>query len=123
MLLVSNESSWIIQKAFSLNILRSIFHSANRESRILGGRNAFPGEVPYQASLRYWGSTFHFAGGVLVNTRYVVTGAYNLRGRAANSINIVLGIVSLDTGVINRQSDYIVIHDQFAIEGNIIKNE
>ncbi|XP_070493862.1 chymotrypsin-1-like [Chironomus tepperi] len=95
----------------------------NRDSRILGGRNAFLGEVPYQASLRYWGSTFHFAGGVLINTRYVVTGAYNLRLRAANSINIVLGIVSLDTGVVNRQSDYIVIHDQFAIEGNIIKND
>ncbi|CAH1726959.1 unnamed protein product [Chironomus riparius] len=95
----------------------------NRESRILGGRNAFLGEVPYQASLRYWGSTFHFAGGVLINTRYVVTGAFNLRGRAYNSINIVLGITSLDTGVVNRQSDYIVIHDQFAIEGNIVKND
>jgi len=106
-----------------VNTLRSFCVSADRESRILGGRTAFLGEVPYQASLRYWGSTFHFAGGVLVNTRYVVTEAYNLRGRAHNSINIVLGIVSLDTGVVNRQSDYIVIHDQFAIEGNMIRNK
>ena len=59
----------------------------------------------------------------MINTRYIVTGAYNLRGRAANSINIVLGITSLDTGIVNRQSDYIVIHDQFAIEGNTIRNE
>lgn len=44
-----------------------------RTRRIVGGRNAGVGEVPYQVSLRAFGSTFHFCGGALISNRWVVT--------------------------------------------------
>jgi secreted trypsin-like serine protease len=45
----------------------------DRTARIVGGRNAGLGEVPYQVSLRAFGSTFHFCGGALISNRWVVT--------------------------------------------------
>ncbi|CAG9812256.1 unnamed protein product [Chironomus riparius] len=83
------------------------------ESKILGGRNAALGEIPYQASLQYWGTTFHFASGVLLNSRWVVTTAQGVFGRAGNSVNIILGIVRRDVTFTNRQSMEIRIHPMF----------
>jgi secreted trypsin-like serine protease len=90
-----------------------VLHLAEAESRILGGRNAALGEIPYQASLMYWGTTFHFASGVLLNSRWVVTTAKGLFGRPGNSINIVLGVIRRDVTFTNRQSNEIRIHPAF----------
>lgn len=45
----------------------------NRTGRIVGGRHAILGEVPFQISLRSWGTAFHFCGGALISNRWVVT--------------------------------------------------
>jgi secreted trypsin-like serine protease len=86
---------------------------ANTSSRIVGGSKVFLGELPYQASLQFWGTTFHFAGGSLINSRWVVTTAHGLIGIAENSVNIVLGIVRLDATITNRRSSEIRIHPFF----------
>ncbi|KAL7015784.1 hypothetical protein ACKWTF_016675 [Chironomus riparius] len=83
------------------------------ESKILGGRNAALGEIPYQASLLYWGTDFHFASGVLLNSRWVLTTAKGLFGRAGNSVNIALGIIRRDVPFTHRQSMEIRIHPMF----------
>ena len=71
------------------------------------------GQIPSQASLRNWGTTFHFAGGFLINNRWVITAAEYMVGRAGNSINIALGINLLSGSFTARQSDRIVIHGQY----------
>lgn len=71
------------------------------------------GQVPFQASLRGWGTTFHFGGGVLISNRWVLTTAHNVVGRARDSIQIALGIVNLSATFTSRRSDTITIHPQF----------
>jgi len=93
-----------------LNFLIFSIKIANESSRILGGQNVAHGEIPYQASLQYWNTTFHFAGGVLLNTRWVLSTAKGVIGRAGNSINVVLGTNRLDIPFVNRPSDTIRIH-------------
>jgi secreted trypsin-like serine protease len=73
------------------------------------------GTIPYQAALQYWGTTFFFAGGVLLNSRWVVTTAHGLFGRGATSINIALGIHRLDVAFTHRQSMEIRIHPLFDV--------
>ncbi|XP_070492355.1 chymotrypsin-2-like [Chironomus tepperi] len=82
----------------------------NSSSRIIGGRIAVPGELPNQASLQFWGTTFHFAGGSLINARWVVTTAHGVFGLAGNSVNIILGITNLNSPFVNRRSSEIRIH-------------
>jgi len=85
---------------------------AHSSSRILGGRNVFLGELPYQVSLRYWGTTDHFAGGVVLNSRWVLTTAHGVLIHPGNGIDIILGIIRVDTGESLRSSE-IRVHPLF----------
>lgn len=89
--------------------------ATNSTSRILGGTNVNLGAIPYQAALQYWGTTFFFAGGSLLNSRWVLTTAHGLFGRATNSINIALGIHRLDVAFTTRQSMEIRTHPLFNV--------
>lgn len=82
-------------------------------SRIVGGNLASSGQVPFQVSLRAHGTSFHFAGGVLINNRWLLTVAHKVAGRANNSISIILGIIFLTDGGTSRRSDTIVLHPNF----------
>ncbi|CAG2055933.1 unnamed protein product [Timema podura] len=48
------------------------------ESRVVGGRNAAPGEFPYIVSLRRILTNAHFCGGSIIKTTWVVTAAHCL---------------------------------------------
>ncbi|KAG5671586.1 hypothetical protein PVAND_001779 [Polypedilum vanderplanki] len=104
----------MLQLFFSLVILSAVALAQNdRAGRIVGGRNAQLGEVPYQVSLRNWGTTFHFCGGALISNRWIVTAATCVNGRTRNSINVVAGIVLLSANGISRRSWDIIIHPSF----------
>jgi secreted trypsin-like serine protease len=45
----------------------------NRQGRIVNGQSVGLGQIPYQISLRDWPSGFHFCGGALISSRWVVT--------------------------------------------------
>lgn len=94
-------------------IIPLILVTAARDTRIIGGNPASPGQVPFQVSLRAHGTTFHFAGGVLISNRWLLTVAHKIVGRANNSISIILGITSLTESGTSRRSDTIVIHPSF----------
>lgn len=89
------------------------FNLADRSPRIVGGRNAGQGEIPFQVSLRSWGTQFHFCGGTLVNNRWILTAASCVHGRPQNSLNIIAGITSLRDHGTSRRSRTIVIHPSF----------
>ncbi|KAG5666420.1 hypothetical protein PVAND_014449 [Polypedilum vanderplanki] len=96
-----------------------IYVTAIRSGRIVGGNNVIPGELPFQVSLRFWGSGFHFAGGALLNERWVLTAGNYLVGRENNSISIVVGTTSLTANVVNHRSDRIIVHENFNRDQNL----
>lgn len=86
---------------------------ANRDERIVGGTPAASGQIPFQVSLRAHGTDFHFAGGVLISNRWLLTVAHKVAGRANNSISIILGTILLTDSGTSRRSDTIVLHPNF----------
>ena len=49
-----------------------------RQSRLVGGQNAFPAQFPFQVSVRKYGS--HICGGAIISANYVVTAAHCVLG-------------------------------------------
>jgi elastase-2 len=90
-------------------------------ARIVGGSNALPGQIPHQVSLRFFGSNFHFAGGSLINPRWVVTVGNYLVGRAQNSIEIFAGTTQLNAIVTRHRSSRLIIHADFDRTENLNK--
>ncbi|KAG5670595.1 hypothetical protein PVAND_000846 [Polypedilum vanderplanki] len=100
----------ILSAVFAINAF------PDRLGRIVNGDQAVVGQVPFQVSLRAWGTTFHFAGGALISNRWVLTVAHKVSGRANNSINLVFGINLLTQSGTSRRSDQIHIHPDFNFE-------
>ncbi|KAG5671587.1 hypothetical protein PVAND_001780 [Polypedilum vanderplanki] len=101
-------------KLFLLSILFIIvFSQTHREGRIIRGTSVGLGQIPYQVSLRNWGSDFHFCGGALISNRWVVTAAVCVYGRERNSLDIMAGIASLRARGQSYRSFNIVIHPGF----------
>nr|CAD7443303.1 unnamed protein product [Timema bartmani] len=68
------------------------------ESRVVGGRNAAPGEFPYIVSLRRILTNAHFCGGSIIKTTWVVTAAHCLETMPVDGFTIVAGAISVDEG-------------------------
>ncbi|KAG5666155.1 hypothetical protein PVAND_017657 [Polypedilum vanderplanki] len=100
----------ILSAVFAINAF------PDRLGRIVNGDLAVVGQVPFQVSLRAWGTTFHFAGGALISNRWVLTVAHKVSGRAGNSINLVVGARLLTSGGTTVRSDQIRIHPDFNFE-------
>ncbi|XP_043285582.1 uncharacterized protein [Venturia canescens] len=47
--------------------------NAKRPQKVIGGTPAYPGEIPYQVSIRYQGN--HVCGGAIISNRHVLTSA------------------------------------------------
>ncbi|KOC62432.1 Chymotrypsin-2 [Habropoda laboriosa] len=66
---------------------------------IVRGSTAFPGQFPYQVSLRLYGQ--HFCGGILITKKHVVTAAHCIHGTVSfpfTGFTVVTGSVSLASG-------------------------
>lgn len=82
------------------------------EERIIGGSDVPLGLAPYMASLRSLRDV-HFCGGTIVTNRCILTSAQCVNGRAANSINVVVGTVSRVTPGATYVSSAIYKHPRF----------
>ncbi|XP_055622121.1 chymotrypsin-1-like [Toxorhynchites rutilus septentrionalis] len=80
-----------------LFLLGAAFASAlpgGLNQRIVGGKYAFKGQFPYQASLR-WANDDLFCGAVIINEKWVLTAASCVPGPLIPSIRVVVGALQL----------------------------
>ncbi|XP_072747507.1 chymotrypsin-2-like [Anoplolepis gracilipes] len=63
--------------------------------KIVGGRNAKPGEIAYQVSLQTIKTGHHFCGGVVLNQKYVLTAAHCVFGKNVKLISATVGTIDL----------------------------
>lgn len=71
------------------------------------------GQIPSIVSLRAFGTTAHFAGGVLISNIWVLSSAAYLDGRAGNSLTVVMGIINLGATTPSVRSTSITLHPNY----------
>ena len=71
------------------------FESNDDSVRIVGGNEANPNSIPWQAALVRRGGTTPFCGGTIICPRYVMTAAH-CTGRGASRIQVIAGEHDLD---------------------------
>merc|ERR1711976_2930 len=86
--------SLAVASAWESDCGNSKYPDAAVEGKIVGGRDARFGELPWQVSLRRGTSgapNRHFCGGVILNTNYILTAAHCVDGQGASGIRVVVG--------------------------------
>ncbi|XP_043262965.1 trypsin-like [Colletes gigas] len=100
----------------SLFALLAVSDAANTFTfipRIIDGESVKLGEIPYQVSIQTNGSQYHFCGGSLLNTQYVLTAAHCVID-LAYPIQVVAGIVNLDSRLSSvRPVETIILHENY----------
>ncbi|XP_067836032.1 chymotrypsin-like elastase family member 2A [Heptranchias perlo] len=89
-------------------------------SRVVGGRDALPGAWPWQVSIQfhYRGTNWHICGGIIIDTRWVLTAAHCFLNQKtiAQLWAVVIGLhqktqFSAHTRIVKVKR--IIVHDQF----------
>ncbi|CAL4093506.1 unnamed protein product, partial [Meganyctiphanes norvegica] len=88
------------------------FHAAAPGLRVVGGRNARQGEVPWQAALMLKGTNTVFCGGTIVGTRVVVTAAHCFDKRREFEV----GLDGLNSDSLRQRFDplRVLIHEEYS---------
>ncbi|XP_051167248.1 chymotrypsin-2-like [Leptopilina boulardi] len=81
--------------------------------RIINGRNALPGELPYQVSLQVIKNNIHICGGSIFNENYVLTAAHCVESRLPFELKIVAGTLNLNQPKATYFVDEIIIHNEY----------
>ncbi|XP_076627633.1 trypsin-like [Colletes latitarsis] len=104
----------------SLFALLAVSDAANTFTfipRIIDGESVKLGEIPYQVSIQTNGSQYHFCGGSLLNTQYILTAAHcacDTVNSLTYPIRVVAGIVNLDSRRSSvRPVETIIIHENY----------
>lgn len=76
--------------------------SFSREGRIIGGKDAEPGQFPHQASVRYISINRHFCGASILNSYWLLTAAHCTKGDSPTDLIVVVSSHLLTGGVSHR---------------------
>ncbi|XP_076646272.1 chymotrypsin-1-like [Halictus rubicundus] len=81
---------------FMLFLFALALATADEADRIVGGRDAAPGQFPYMASLRVNGR--HNCGGAILDATHILTAAHCVKGKSTNGFTVVTGTNSRTQG-------------------------
>ncbi|KAG5336779.1 DERP3 protein, partial [Acromyrmex charruanus] len=103
----------IIQLLFLIPLI-AIDYGASKKlvTRIVGGKRASQGEIPYQVSLQNE-NDMHFCGGVIINKYYVLTAAHCVPNADTSSISVVVGTTDLQKPHSRHLVQSICIHEEY----------
>ncbi|XP_018367822.1 PREDICTED: chymotrypsin-2-like, partial [Trachymyrmex cornetzi] len=79
---------------------------------IVGGRRAYPGEIPYQVSLQI-GNNFHLCGGVIIDKYYVLTAAHCVFDAYPSEFLVIAGTTDLRKPHSRHLVQSIFVHEGF----------
>ncbi|XP_069687385.1 trypsin-1-like [Periplaneta americana] len=94
-------------------------------SRIIGGRDAYPGEVPFQVSIQrkyYFGNgSFHWCGGTIIDSEHIITAAHCLSGIPVEELIVFAGVLnktwqSSESTKVVRNVTQVFLHEDFVYE-------
>ncbi|KAG5314502.1 EURM3 protein, partial [Acromyrmex insinuator] len=104
----------MIQLLFLIPLI-AIDYGASKKlvTRIVGGKRASQGEIPYQVSLQNE-NDMHFCGGVIINKYYVLTAAHCVpNAEYTSSISVVAGTTDLQKPHSRHLVQSIFIHEEY----------
>ncbi|XP_011706676.1 PREDICTED: trypsin-1-like [Wasmannia auropunctata] len=94
-------------------------------SRIVNGKDAKEGEIPYQVSIQRKNSNFHFCGGSILNDKYVITAAHCVEHEYLKNIKVVAATINLNQN--NSKSEHnvikIIVHEGYHASQTSIVND
>ncbi|CAF4882573.1 unnamed protein product [Pieris macdunnoughi] len=90
------------------------------EGRVVGGKDAPDGALPYQVSLqRSDQDNFAFCGGAIIADRWILTAAHCLQGVSAKDLRVLAGTNSKRSGGIRYKVDKIINHEKYTARPNV----
>ncbi|CAF4882634.1 unnamed protein product [Pieris macdunnoughi] len=90
------------------------------EGRVVGGKDAPDGALPYQVSLqRSDHNNFAFCGGAIIADRWILTAAHCLQSVSAKDLSVLAGTNSKSSGGIRYKVDKIINHEKYTNRPNV----
>lgn len=87
------------------------------DEKIVGGDEVDPNSIPFQVSLQYPTFNFHFCGGSVYNSRYIITAAHCCNGQDPSDLRVNAGEHSLRSDDGTEQERNVVsikMHEDFS---------
>lgn len=85
------------------------------ENRVMGGQYAFPGQFPYQVSIRNR-TNDEYATGAIISNRWILTTASSVFSENTSSIFVVLGAHHKKNDGTPYNLSQIIVHPDFSYE-------
>lgn len=84
------------------------------DSRVVGGVDALPGQIPYIASLRRRANGNHFCGSSIIRPRWVLSAAHCTEDFEPADMFVVVGSILLSSGGVEHEVSQIINHPEYS---------
>ncbi|XP_045490219.1 chymotrypsin-2 [Pieris rapae] len=92
--------------------------AGNADGRVVGGKDAPDGALPYQVSVQNQ-NKFPFCGGAIIADRWILTAAHCLTNKKAKDLSVLAGTNNKKSGGTRYKIDKIVKHEKYTDRPNV----